>query len=257
MGRPALLLLAAALAGAAVDAKAQLLGLNWQNRETRSCTAQQPPKPAGLTASVLAEGTIALSWAAGDASAPPPTGSACISGYTIVIAASGQPTSESKRFITQVRASNELCRRKRTPVCRRRAVCKRCLLPSHSHPRHALPCCPQQATSATISKLVPSQRYTVEVRALSSRGYPASPAATLTSLRPTRAAGAASAASGGSTAAAALQGWRCVAKEGYNVCSAGRAGLCEPASCAEMVRRHRSAIWGTPLGKAAVVPLRL
>jgi len=83
---------------------------------------------------------------------------------------------------------------------------------------------------------VPSQRYTVEVRAVSSRGFADSPPATLTSLRPTRAAGAAFAA-GDKRPAAALEGWQCVAREGYNVCSAGKAGLCEPVTCADIVSR--------------------
>ncbi len=71
---------------------------------------------------------------------------------------------------------------------------------------------------------------------MSSRGFADSPPATLTSLRPTRAAGAAFAA-GDKRPAAALEGWQCVAREGYNVCSAGKAGLCEPVTCADIVSR--------------------
>lgn len=95
---------------------------------------------------------------------------------------------------------------------------------------------PPQANSATINNLVPSQRYAIEVRALSSRGFQDSPAATLASLRPTRAAGAAMAVSSFDRVAT-LEGWQCLEREGYNVCSAGKAGLCEPITCTDIVRR--------------------
>lgn len=103
MRRCALLLLAVALLGAAGASHAQLLGLGWRGREMGSCTAQAPPMPAGLKASVLAEGSVSLSWAAGDAAAPPPTGPACISGYSILVMASGQTAKDGKKFTTKVR----------------------------------------------------------------------------------------------------------------------------------------------------------
>lgn len=103
MRRCALLLVAVALLGAAGASHAQLLGLGWRGREMGSCTAQAPPMPAGLKASVLAEGSVSLSWAAGDAAAPPPTGPACISGYSILVMASGQTAKDGKKFTTKVR----------------------------------------------------------------------------------------------------------------------------------------------------------
>lgn len=101
--------------------------------------------------------------------------------------------------------------------------------------------------SAIITGLYPDAVYTVEVRTLSSVGLPPSEPAVLT-LRLPDAAGATGGSNAGTPGGSgvgdlvkALQavtlddGWECVPKSGYPVCSAGAAGLCQPISCEEMV----------------------
>ncbi len=102
MRRSGLVLLAVALLGAAGATHAQLLGFGWRGREPTSCTARAPPQPAELKASVVSEGSVALSWTAGDAAAPPPTGPACVSGYSILVTVTGQPAKDGKKFTTKV-----------------------------------------------------------------------------------------------------------------------------------------------------------
>lgn len=100
MQRSALLLLAVALLGAAGAAHAQLLGFGWRGRDLGACTAKSPPMPANLKASVLSEGSIVLSWAAGDAPAAAPTGPACVSGYSILVTITG--AKDGRKFTTKV-----------------------------------------------------------------------------------------------------------------------------------------------------------
>lgn len=105
-----------------------------------------------------------------------------------------------------------------------------------------------QSPSAIILGLSPTTNYTAEVRATRPRGMFASQPAVLFFRATAAAAGPAAtgpaapatAATKGATGAAGTtvgpDGWACTPREGYPACSAGQAGLCVPASCADMVR---------------------